>query len=451
VIGVRHPSLHTLAWRLLVTGLCLQLLLSSHRLIGFGWPYEAPLYGPFPFKVHPGTYLIALSLVCVLCSRGNPLGSALRAARAHPLLAAYAGAMVAGLLWLLARHGTSGAAFMVDTHWSPALVAFALMHFEDERRASLLRLLGVFIAINALVALGEYATAQRLTPLYMEGQAEGFAAEQHFRSSALLGHPLVNSQLTATLLPVALLLTLRAHWRWLHVGLLLLALLAFGGRTGLALVIVVYGIWAALKLADDAVHGRFSYLQLTGGSLLLTAAAAVLLGFVWVSGIGQRIFATLHLDNSAQVRLLAWNAFQHLDAVQLWLGTSSQEINAIALKMGLDPVYEAIENGWIVLAMQFGLVFFAVWLAGFSSLMWWMCRQAPPLVLAGIVVYMVNASTTNAFASKNITQGVLLVYVVAAAAHVRVRERSVQRAAKAARDDSRYARSGRSLISGPRP
>ncbi|MBL8330141.1 MAG: VpsF family polysaccharide biosynthesis protein [Rubrivivax sp.] len=419
MLAVRYPGLDRLAWRLLLAGLWLHLLLSAHGLLTLGYPYEAPLLGPFPFKIHPGTYLVALALLTALAARGHPLRAAWVAARAEPLLAIHLGVMVGCLAWVIWRHGTSGAAFIVDTHWLPAMMALALWHMDDRRRAVLLRVLAVFIAANALIALGENALGQRLVPLYLQGQASGFAAEDHFRSSALMGHPLTSAKVTAMLLPLALLLPMRATWRWVHVALLLLSMLAFGGRAALGISVVVYGSWAVISMLARLVQGRYSYLQLTGGTVLLLLAVSLLAGVVIVTGLGERIFASLYLDNSASVRLRVWQAYDFVSAEQLWFGISAREIDGVALQLGLDPDYEAIENGWIYLSLQFGLVVFVFWLIGFGCLVFWLMRQAPGLVAAGVVVYLITASTSNSFASKTITQGLVVAYVVGAAAQRR--------------------------------
>jgi hypothetical protein len=414
-----YPGLDTLAWRLFVAGACLLMLLSPHALLRLGYPYEAPLFGPFPFKIHPGTYVITLALLCALAARGNPLRSAFRVAGREPLLAIHLTAMVFCLIWVIWRHGTSGAAFIVDTHWLPALALLALAHMDDERRAWLLRLLAVFIASNALIALLEAATHSRLTPLYLQGQSSGFAEEEHFRSSALLGHPLANAKVTCMLLPIALLLPMRGLWRWLHAGVVLLSLLAFGSRMGMAVCVLLYGSLAVAMLISAALRGRFSYLQLTGGSVFLLALLAGGVAFVIVTGLGERIFNNLYLDNSASVRLRVWSAYDHVDAQQLIFGISAREIDQVAIKLGLDPRYEAIENGWIYLSLQFGLIVFGIWLIGFGSLYVWLFRQAPLLAGLGVIAFLMNASTTNAFASKSVTQGLMVIYVVAAAAERR--------------------------------
>jgi hypothetical protein len=427
---IRYPGLDRLAWRLFVVGLVLLVGLSPHALISLGYPYEAPLLGPFPFKVHPGTYVMIVSLLCSLGSRGNPIRAGLRLAWREPLMAFFLVVMVVTLVWVVVLHGTSGAAFIVDTHWMPAIVAFGLMCFGDERRRKLLWLLAALIGVNAVIALTEFALQQRLTPLFVQSQVSSFANESLFRSSALFGHPLVNAKATAAMLAIATFLPLRPFWRWLHVVLLMLSMLAFGGRFALVTTVALYGAWALVSLARDTLRGRFSYLQLTGGSVLLMLGLASLIAFVAITGLGERIFTGLQLDKSASVRLTVFSAYDYVTAEQLWFGTSAREIDLVALRLGLDPVYEAIENSWIYLSLQLGLILFSIWLAGFVCFLIWLLRQAPSVAVVGVLVYMLNASTTNTLAAKTITLGLLVVFVMGAAAHHRANLAASQRSAQ---------------------
>ena len=426
--AVRHIGLETAAWRLFVAGVCVHFCFSAHALITLGYPYEAPLSGPFPFKIHPGTYLLAMALLCALASRGHPLRSAFRAVRQLPLIGVHLGVMVLCLAWVLYRHGPSGAAFIVDTHWVPALAALTLLHMDDRRRARLLPLLATFVLVNAGLGITEYALGARLVPLHMPGQESGFAEEGHFRSSGLLGHPLTNAKLMAALLPIALTLTWRGLWRWAAVATVAMGLLAFGSRAALGIVLVVYGSWLLGALGLMVVRGRFSYLQLTGGGVFALLGVAALVGVVIATGIGDRIFGSLYLDNSASVRLKVWSAYSYLTSEQLWLGISARDIDLVALRLGLDPKYEAIENGWIYLSMQLGLIVFGLWVIGFGCLLTWLVRVGTPLTAAGVLVYVAVSSTNNAFASKSITQGLLVTYVVAAGAQRREERRRIQAA-----------------------
>lgn len=320
---------------------------------------------------------------------------------------------------------------MIDTHWLPAIAAMTLVHFNDERRAFLLRLMAVLIAVNAALALLEYAMQARLIPLYMAGQASGFAEEEHFRSSALLGHPLTNAMQSALLMPIAMFLGMRALWRWSHLILILLSMLAFGGRASLALALIVYGIYGFCVLWSNLIRGRYSYLQLTGGAAIAILSIAGLVGVVIATGLGERIFASLYLDNSANVRLRVLSAYDYVTAEELWFGISAREIDIVALRLGLDPRYEAIENGWIYLSMQLGLIAFAAWFVGFACLVVWLWRRGPALVLAGVFTFLLSASSNNALASKSIDLGMVVTYVVGAAAALRLRQRESLQAAQA--------------------
>lgn len=406
-------------WWSLVCGLSLHFLLSPHALLSLGYPYEAPLLGPFPFKIHPGTYLVALAAICFLVSRGHPLKAAGRVAASEPLLAVHFGAVVLALAWLLWRHGTSGAAFMIDTHWLPALVALSLLHVDDRHRVLLLKGLLALALANAAIALAEAAGQARLVPLYLQGQSSGFAQEDHFRASALLGHPLTNAKMAATLLPIALLVWSRGVARWAAVALIGLSLLAFGGRASLGIAVLGYGAYAGLQVLRGVLTGRYSYLQLVGGSLAAIVALALLVGVVVATGLGERIFANLYLDNSASVRLRVWQAYELVSLEQLLFGISAREIDSVALRLGLDLDYEAIENGWIYLSLQLGLLAFGVWFVGFMCLVAWVMRQAAPLAAVGVAIYLLVASTTNSLASKTITQGLLVTYAVASGAAAR--------------------------------
>lgn len=452
--GPRYRVLDTLAWRLLAAGLFVQVVFSTHLLLHLGYPYEGPLAGAFPFKIHPGTYLVVGSLACSLAARGHPLRAFGVAAAREPALATAFVIMVACLLWVLVRHGTSGAAFIVDTHWLPPLAALAVLHVDDRRRALLLKLLAVLIAANALLALGEYAAKQRLTPIFLQGPNGGFSQEDHFRSSALLGHPLENAMITMTLLPIGLLMPWRPLLRWGHLGLLLLSMLAFGGRASLFTALLMYGGWGAWWLARQALGGRFSYLQLTGGSVLLLLALAGLAGVVVVTGLGERIFESLYLDNSASIRLLVWSAYEHVDAADLLLGISAREIDLVGIKLGLDPDFEAIENGWIYLSLLLGLPVFALWCAGFVCLYGRLFREAPALLRVALAAYLLSASTTNLYGAKSISQGLITAYVFAAAGMVRQQRRAAglaQGGPAASRLKAWNSPAGRSAAAAARP
>ncbi|MBV5344578.1 MAG: hypothetical protein JZU63_03075, partial [Rhodoferax sp.] len=132
-----------------------------------------------------------------------------------------------------------------------------------------------------------------------------------------------------------------------------------------------------------------------------------------VSGIGERFFQNLYWDDSASVRGRVWGIFAHLSSSDWWLGISPAEINRLSLRIGLDPKSEAIENFWIYLFMQFGVVGYIPFVAGLALLLVVLWRAATPTMRVAIIVYFLVASSANTLASKTMSLTMLALVVVA--------------------------------------
>ena len=144
------------------------MLLSDNLLVTLGIPYNVPR-GAFPFKIHPGTYCIALGFVLLL--RGNPwrrLGELFRLSSALTGLAIVATAI---MLYSAAKFGTSGSGFFIDTLLAPALLGLILLHEPVERRPGAFWVVLLLSVLNAVSGIGEAATGARLVP-YMAGDKQ---------------------------------------------------------------------------------------------------------------------------------------------------------------------------------------------------------------------------------------------------------------------------------------
>ena len=60
----------------------------------------------------------------------------------------------------------------------------------------------------------------------------------------------------------------------------------------------------------------------------------------------------------------------------------------------------------------------------------WLLRTGTALTGAGLLVFLITASTSNSFASKSVSLGLLVSYVVAAAAYQRMRHSQASPAAQ---------------------
>lgn len=413
------PSLNAVralkaAWRLCVLAVMAYMLLSPSGLLLLGIPYDAPVGNPL-FKLHPGTWLMALAYFLALGAHGHPLAVAWAQWRREPLLAAYMAATVVLIVYAVARFGIGGAAFLIDTHLMAALSAFTLLLLPPSRHRRMLWLLAALLLANAALGVAEAAVQQRLIPLRISGGEP--VVEEFFRASAFLGHPLANAQVTATLMPVVLLLPLAVGWQVAMGALLALALLAFGGRTSFVLAMAFYGLWFTVSAFRALVLGRLNYLQITGGAVGAVAALAGVVGLVVATGLGERIFKSLAFDHSAGVRVRIWSVLDYMTDFQHWFGASADEMEVLYLRMGLQLQYEAIENFWLLIYVQYGAVGFLVFAAGLGCLLAWAWRRAFGALRVAVLLLVLVASSNNSLASK--TQVLIpLVVAVAAAAHL---------------------------------
>lgn len=405
-----EPVSRTLAWYLFALAVAVYMLMSAQMLLRLGIPYDAP-FGPPIAKVHPGTYCLLLAWFSALASHGNPLSVLAGQMRQHRLLALYFFCMISVFVWVLMRHGTSGAAFIIEALWTPAIVAFVLYLLDPARHRQIVKVVVVLLLANAVLALGEVMAHARLTPLDLVHK--DVVDEPYFRASAFFGHPLHNAMITVSLLPAVTLLPWSLSRRLVALLLLLFGMLAFGGRASLVTGVVFYGALAAVKGLIDLVRSRYSYLQLTGGSLALMVGLTVLVAVIAGTGLGARIFNNLQMDSSATVRLSVWGAFAYLSDTDWWMGVSPAQIDHIALRLGLDPVYEAIENFWIYLFLQFGTIGFVPFMLGLGCLLALLWKAANPAMRTALVVYFLVASTANTLASKTISLMLLTLVIIA--------------------------------------
>jgi hypothetical protein len=411
--GIYLPGLQRLSWGLLVCALVVYFCFSAHLLYLLGIPYDVP-EGSFPAKIHPGTYLLVLSWFCGLAARGNPLGAMGRQAAAEPMLAGALACMLGVFAWACLRHGPAGLAFIIDTLCAPCIFAMTVLLQPRFKRRQLLLLLMGLMLVNSAIALGEFALGKRLVPLF---PTRGLTEEDYFRSTALLGHPLVHAISVTTLLPIAVLMPWRTWCRVIVLLLLTVSLLTFGSRSSMA-GLVLYAGFAAAVLVWDTLHGRYGYRQISGALVSMVAGAAALVGLVASTGLGERIFKNLVWDNSAAVRVRSWEVLDYFRDADMWFGVPVTRIDSIALRVGIDPRYEAIENFWLYLLLLLGIFGFALFLLGLGLLTVHLWRISKPPMRLGLVVYFLLASGANTLASKTVSL-LLLAGAVQCAAAIR--------------------------------
>jgi hypothetical protein len=176
---------------------------------------------------------------------------------------------------------------LIDTFVVGAVLLALYEDFSPRERAALRLALHAVMFVNACVGLAEFAFDFRLTPFV----AGGRAIVGDYRSTALLGHPLVNVG-TTTLYAAMLVLgadrALRLPLRLALTTIQLVALVAFGGRTSLTLAIVVVCL-AALKPISEAFGGRRFDLRSAIAAALVVPLAASAAAAAWFDGALRQV------------------------------------------------------------------------------------------------------------------------------------------------------------------
>ena len=242
--------------------------------------------------------------------------------------------------------------------------------------------------------------------------------EEYFRASALRGHPLANAAFTSFALFIALGLRWPTIVKTLFAAVFVTSLVAFGGRASLAISVFGLVLLGIIRIVRMIASRNLSLLQ------ALLAVAAVLVAPVCVfgglymaihSGMGERLAASAHWDQSADVRELAPLALQYMTDEELVFGASSTRIVEIGERINQKYPLAIIENPWILMFMNLGGVFFVFWLAATLLFVRQLLEGRPLPHKLAVLGYFAIASTFNSFGTKDQMYPIMVSVTVCAA------------------------------------
>jgi len=427
-VRIANPVLADVAAALVFTSFALYQLVPDALLFQLGIPYTSP-GGSMLVKLHPGTWVGLLALVAAFSAHGNPLVTMGAAVRRHPPLGLWLAVMVFLLGYSLLRYGASGAAFLIDTLIMPALMAMTLLALPPARRVTAFRLVIGLMLFNATLALGETALKQHIVRFTVGGVEPN---ELLFRAVALTGHPLNGALVTGTLAPLLLTLRINGWLRALLMGFVVLALLAYGGRTSFLLTLLLLGGYLSWRALRHMARGRLSYAQITGGSVMVVTGIGLLIAVVIGSGLGERIFSKLKVDDSAEVRARIWSVFGLMSDDQLIAGASPLEIMGFIHQLSLQDPLETIENFWINMYLQFGVIGFVPFVIAMLALLRWLWRMGDGPSRVSIAIFVVVSSSNNSLSAKASLLTIVVAALVCHASRRRARRIARRRAVLAA-------------------
>ncbi len=369
---------------------------SAMTLTAMGVAYDQA-GGSFLQKFHPSTYTACLALAVRFVARPSPFGwLAAQAAR-------FPGATYFVTTWVVM---VVFVAVAQQAPISPIIdsflcgVAFLVLYADaDERVRATMRLaLHAFMLVNACIGLGEFVTGARLTPYV----AAGKVILHDYRSTALLGHPLINAGAAAA---YALMLisgadrALNPLLRLLLVAMQAAALVTFGGRTAIVLCIALGGL-RLLRPTLDVLGGR--RFDMRAGLLAALSAPAVLAALFVLAqrGVFDGLIDRFSDDKgSSDARLMIFRLFDYFTLDELLFGPDQQRLGTIQNTLGIEY---GIESSWFGLLFGYGAFMALFFIVAFLALMWEYWRRCKPGAWVLFVYIFVQLSSAAGVSVKTL-------------------------------------------------
>jgi len=352
--------------------------------------------GAIASKIHPATYLAALTFALLIVARRNPASYFVQLITQRPgTLTFLLATMLLGAY--IALDGRKGITTVIDTYLLSIAIVLIATALDPRALRRVEKLIHLIMAANATFALVEYALDHRFFPY----RFEGMAFEWDNRSSALFGHPLENALITGTYIMALLAGGGAALPKNLRVPTVLLqfaALVPFGGRTALLLASAMTALWlvprALVFLRGQRVSLlTFAVIATIGPLLCLALGAASIGGFF-------DVFTDRFADDggSAESRLAMFEIFDQLSTHDILLGGGADVIDSIRRTMGLEW---GIENPIVRLLLYQGVIFTSFLVAGFILFLWDIARSLRPGYAMAFIFFIIVINSYESISNKS--------------------------------------------------
>ncbi len=408
-----EPDIYPTAALLGVIGFFVHIFLSSPVLNMLGIPYgseDAGLLG----KIHPGSYIIILAFIVLLCSRRNPFAQMITIARQHSIyFLFFAVYFVIAIYWLL--RGPKGIGLIIDIHIIIPMIAIIFSYAPRSWYRPIVYWFIGIASLNGAIGIFESITHLRIFPFNPDWEV---LQQDYFRASALRGHPLTNAMFDSISLFVLLNLRMRLWLKACLFLVMLVALVSFGGRAALLISCIGLALLGLYMLAKYMLAARMSVMRLIAVFLALFLVPALCFGLLYGtlhSGMGERLMAYNGVDDdSASVRLSATYALDLMSTTDMIFGMDDEQVTAMGERIGLAGPSTDIENPWLLMFMFLGGIMFPLWLATLGLFLWRLMAGASPILKMTVIDYFCIASTSNSFGRKDVTLMLLVGIIVCA-------------------------------------
>jgi hypothetical protein len=392
----------------------LLFFLPANLLFALGIGYDVP--NSFAaLKIHPATYLTAFGLVSTFLAvlqRKTVTGFA----EWHvPIVFVVLTVLCA--MCSFVSVGTAGASNYIDTFVAAGTLAMLLATGDFRQRRMLGYAIMALVILNIILSFWESLSETHLVPLHISTfDLRKWAGKEgnDFRPSGLYSHPLVAACVTSMGVWLLLSMRLRPWISGVLLALLAAGLFSFGGRAALSITLgtlVVAGlIFLLMKLVRRELTPRI--LGCTLLAVVLLPLLLVLLGSQ--TSIGNRIVTHFYVDDSAMVRAQQWDILDLIDLREVLFGTTRDRVDQMTAQIGLLFGGSGIENPWLLLFLNLGIINLIPFLLGLSMFLVYLARCGGwPIGWMLIGSYIAIASTNNSLGVKTSDLSFLVAFAFA--------------------------------------
>jgi hypothetical protein len=368
---------------------------SPMTLTAIGVNYEGDAGNPL-LKVHPANWIFAIALLSNWLSKRDPIGYLSDLPRVFPgvLLFVLMGGFTLAFATVVQHVPATP---LVDTFFAGTAMLVLYVDLDQSTLARLRILIHVILFTNACVGLGEYLTQTRLTPFVVAG----VPVLHDYRSTALLGHPLLNAGTSAG---YVLMLFFGGHpWRrpFLKATLIAVqsvAMVAFGGRAAIVLMGLFLAI-GSLPTIAGVVNGR-RFDQRAGLAAVL-GLPAILAASITATASG---FLTNFVDRfvddkgSAQARVVIFDLFDNFSIEEILLGPDQQRLASLQTTFGIGY---GIENSWLDFLFRYGAVATVFLVLGIFALLAEIMRRTRRNSIFLVVYFLILVGSSASISVKS--------------------------------------------------
>lgn len=348
----------------------------------------------------------------LLWSRFNPIEKMLLIWKEHRAFALLLFVDCIAFLYMAARSGFAGLAFMIETHMNAVICAIVLSYTPASSCRKAVHIFIIVALMNAMLGTAESFWKFRL---FDYDQGWYVLKETYFRASAFMGHPLDNAIFTSVALFIAIVAGYRKTITAFIVPILLLSLMAFGGRTALLFSLIGLIMLAASGLWQLGITKQMGMRHLLAFAALCLLTPLCIAGAAYLAMhnvIGERLAAHAFWDVSAGSRLLAFSVFHYMTEEEIIFGASPERVMDIIYRMNQVVPLNNIENPWIMMFMQLGLVMFPFWLFAMFAFLFRLMKDKPLALKFAVLAYIVIASASNSFGRKDANFAIMVSAVI---------------------------------------